>query len=626
MDATNMSPAPDPPMPPAVRSVSGRTVGIDAGGTFTDVVTADGVVFKIPSTPAEPHAAVAMGMRRACAWDHPAHLAHGTTVATNALIEHKLARTALIATTGFADVIEIARQDRPSMYDERVHRPTPLVPRSLRFEVSGRLDATGAELEPLELDDLIDRVRGSGATAVAVCLLHADLNPAHERLVGEVLRSEGFDVTCSHEVSPEFREYERTVTTVINAGLRERCAPAMTGVARLAETVTVMSSSGGTIEPDRAATEPVRLLVSGPAGGVYAALSVAAACDIANAVSLDMGGTSTDCSLIRDGRPSPSTDREVHGYPVRVPSLDIRTIGAGGGSVAWIDSGGSLRVGPESAGARPGPACYGLGGAEPTVTDAQLLTGRLGPAPTLPGIGPLSTSRAEAAFLAAEIDPDDVLRVAEANMVEAVRELTLERGFSPNEHSLIAFGGAGPIHACAVADALDIRRVVIPDRAGVLCAYGLLLAPRTAHVTRSWVGSFEDDDRRRLLPQLVDALRDQLPDLEDSTVNVEYSARYFGQHHELPVSDLNNFHAVHQQVNGYSWPDRAIEVVAVRAAARAASAANATDIKPSRMDSLRVAATCAAGDVVVEADTTIVIAHGWRASLGPMSHIILDRM
>ncbi|MCA1657109.1 MAG: hydantoinase/oxoprolinase family protein, partial [Actinobacteria bacterium] len=331
-------------------------VGVDTGGTFTDVVDEDGRVVKVPSDPDDPGGAVAAGL----GGTRPGLLAHGTTVATNALLERRGATVALVATTGFADVIEIARQRRPSLYDQWADRPEPLVPRDQRLETGGRLDAHGNQLQPVDAAS-VPEIPAS-AQAVAVCLLHSDLEPAHEQAVAAVLRDRGLDVTCSYEVSPEFREYERTVTTAANAYLRPVCRRYLRDLRGLADEVLVLTSAGGLVPLEEAAERPATLLLSGPAGGVLAGRAAAEAAGFPDAVTFDMGGTSTDVCLVRAGRPEPAAQRVVAGLPVRLPSLDVHTIGAGGGSVARVDAGGALVVGPHSAGAAPGPACYARGG------------------------------------------------------------------------------------------------------------------------------------------------------------------------------------------------------------------------------------------------------------------------
>jgi N-methylhydantoinase B/oxoprolinase/acetone carboxylase alpha subunit len=413
----------------------------------------------------------------------PELLAHGTTVATNALLEGKGAPVALVTNAGLADLIEIARQDRPSLYDARVTRPDPLVDRAWRLEVEGRLAADGTELAPVP-DAAVPEVP-AGAEAVAVCLLHADLDPRHEQAVAEVIRARGLDTCCSHEVSPEVREYERTVTTVVNASLRPRLRAYLRGIGDVADDVLVMTSAGGLLPVPDAAELPAALLLSGPAGGVRAGAAAAVANGFGGAITFDMGGTSTDVCLIEDGAPAPAAERHVGGYTVRFPSLDIHTIGAGGGSLASIDPGGALVVGPESAGADPGPACYGWGGTRPTVTDADLVAGRI-PADAAFGGIHLDLEAARAALVGAEVSAEGVIRVVDAAMERALRTVSVARGVDPRGLALVAFGGAGPLHACALAEALEMAAVIVPARAGVLSAVGLLTSPRQRDLVRSW--------------------------------------------------------------------------------------------------------------------------------------------
>ncbi len=369
-------------------------IGADTGGTFTDLVADDGRILKVPSTPHDPAQALAHGIDALFGGAHGTALevlAHGTTVATNTLLERSGARVALVTTAGFADVIEIARQVRPSLYDQHVDRPEPLVPRTWRYEATERMAFDGTVLVALdasmlpELDPLVE--------AVAVCFLHADLFPEHERIAAAHYRALGYDVTASHEVSPEFREYERTVTTVANAYLRPRCRDYLETVGELAERALVMTSAGGLVPVGVGAEIPASLVLSGPAGGVRAAAAIAAACGIDDVVTFDMGGTSTDVCLVRGGVPDPAPSRVVAGMPVRLPALDIHTIGAGGGSIVGIDAGGALTVGPQSAGAVPGPACYRRGGTQPTVTDADLVLGRIPIDAPFPGLGVLDRDR-----------------------------------------------------------------------------------------------------------------------------------------------------------------------------------------------------------------------------------------
>jgi N-methylhydantoinase A/oxoprolinase/acetone carboxylase beta subunit len=584
-------------------------VGADTGGTFTDLVAPDGRVAKVLSTPADPGAGVRAGLD-VLGGGRPSLLAHGTTVATNALLERRGARVALVTTRGFADVIEIARQDRPSLYDSRVDRPEPLVPRAWRHEVAGRLAADGRELEPVDaaaLPPLDPEVE-----AVAVCLLHSDLDPAHERAVAAVLEGRGLDVSCSADVSPEFREYERTVTTVLNAYLRPRCRTYLRGLSGSAEEVLVMTSAGGLLPAAAAADLPAALLLSGPAGGVRAAAAVAAACGFPDAVTLDMGGTSTDVCLVLGGLPEPAAGRTAAGYPVRLPSLDVHTIGAGGGSIASVDRGGALVVGPASAGAEPGPACYGRGGTEPTVTDADLVLGRIPADAALPGLGRLDRSAAEAALERRHVDAAGVVAVVDAAMERAVRTVTVERGVDPRGLALVAFGGAGPLHACALAEALGVGAVVVPPRAGVLSAVGLLCSPVQRDLVRSWP---TPGDRRGL----DEALAALAAEVGPGEVETSLDCRYAGQSHELTVPSVTDFPEEHRRRNGYVR-DAPVEVVVLRARATSPPPLDVADLPPP---AARRAVTGPA--VVAEEDCTIWVPDGWRAEPGPLGALVVTR-
>ena len=578
--------------------------GVDVGGTFTDVVTDQGRVVKVLSTPSDPSEAVAAGLEPV---GRPDLLAHGTTVATNALLQRRGGRVALVTTEGFADVIEIGRQDRPSLYDLWADRPTPLVPRELRLEVPGRLSADGEELEafdPAGLPDVPEDVE-----CVAVCLLHSDLDAAHEREVGAALRASGLDVSCSNEVSPEFREYERTVTTVLNAYLRPRCRSYLRALDRLADEVLVMTSAGGLVPASEAAETPASLLLSGPAGGVVAASAAAAACGFPDAVSFDMGGTSTDVCLVRGGSPAAAAERTVGGFPLRLASLDIHTIGAGGGSLAGIDPGGALAVGPESAGADPGPACYGRGGTRPTVTDADLVLGRIPPDATFPGLGGrLDAEAARRALEAAGVTAEGVVTVVDAAMERAVRAVTVARGVDPGDLALVAFGGAGPLHACAVASALGMAAVVVPPRAGVLSAAGILCSPRRRDLVRSWPSRAAGPDMDNALAELAERAGSVVP---GSEVTTSLDCRYAGQSHELTVASLENFHEEHRLRNGYARPDAPVEVVALRATATAPPPASIADLGRPPEEREPLTGPC----VVAEADCTVWVPEGWRADV-----------
>ncbi len=621
--------------------------GVDTGGTFTDVVTDDGRVVKVLSSRDDPARAVAAGLEAVAgaiggadagssadrtsaagtigdpraedkdadasggaasgAGGRPSLLAHGTTVATNALLERRGAVVALVTNEGFGDVIEIARQDRPSLYDQWADRPEPLVPRHLRLEVGGRLDATGAEIEPVpagERPDVPD-----GVESVAVCLLHADLNPAHEQAVADGLRARGLDVTCSSDVSPEFREYERSVTTVLNAYLRPQCRDYLRLLDRLADDVLVMTSAGGLVPADEAAELPVALLLSGPAGGVVAGAAAAAGAGFTDAVTFDMGGTSTDVCLVQGGVPAPAPGRKAAGFPVRLPALDIHTIGAGGGSIARVDPGGALVVGPESAGADPGPAAYGRGGRRPTVTDADLALGRIPADASFGDLGRLDVDAARTALYEAGVTAEGVVAVVDSAMERAVRAVTVERGVDPSGLALVAFGGAGPLHACAVAAALGMAAVVVPPRAGVLSAVGLLCSPRQRDLVRSWPTPADhaglDDAAAALAEEASTSVGG------GAEVTTSFDCRYAGQSHELTVPSVDDFATEHRRRNGYARPGAPVEVVAVRARARRPPPLAVADLPPPAVERRAVVGPI----VVVEPDCTVWIPEGWSAAI-----------
>ena len=616
-------------------------VGVDTGGTFTDVVGDDGRITKVLSDPTDPTGAVADGLQGLGA-GRPELLAHGTTVATNALLERRGATVALVTTDGLADVIEIARQDRPALYDLWADRPEPLVPRDLRLEVGGRLGGDGSEVEPLD-DETIPTV-AEGVDAVAVCLLHADLDPVHEQRVAAVLAQRGHEVVCSHEVSPEFREYERTVTTVVDAYLRPVIRSYLHQLGDVADEVLVMTSAGGLVALEEATDHPATLLLSGPAAGVRAAAAVAAAAGYPDAVSLDMGGTSTDVCLITGGAPEPAAQRRVAGFPVRLPALDIHTIGAGGGSIARVDPGGALSVGPQSAGSDPGPACYGRGGTDPTVTDADLVAGRIPDGTEFPGIGPLDKEAARTALDKAGLDADGVIAVVDTSMEQALRVVTVERGVDPRELALVAFGGAGPLHACALADALDMAAVVVPPRAGVLSAVGLLGAPRQAVLVRSWptlgdhgglsearfdlaraaarhlLGAGDDVHVRILLNQGTGTVTATFEDGTQVEVELSVDCRYQGQSHELTVPAVGAFEEEHRRRNGFARPGAAVEVTALRAAA----------LLPPPLEVEELPAPPERGRaegprVLAEPDCAVWLPEGWSAETGEEGAWILRR-
>jgi N-methylhydantoinase A len=504
--------------------MSSVAVGVDVGGTFTDLVAVvDGslVTAKVPSAPGSVAAAL-----RAAGIDEVGVLAHGTTVATNALLERRGARTALVTTEGFRDVIEIGRQNRASLYDLTAHRPAPLVPRELRFTVRERMGPEGVvrPLDESSLAEVVDTVRGADVEAVAVCLLFSFLHPEHELRVGEALRSLGVPVSLSSELLPEFREYERCSTVVANAYL----APALSAyLSEIEPEPLVMQSSGGVVDVRTAAKRAAACVLSGPAAGVAGATFVAGEADV---LTFDMGGTSTDVSASSQV----TADSVVAGVPIRFPMVDVHTIGAGGGSIAWLDEGGALRVGPRSAGARPGPACYGRGGTEPTVTDANLALGYLADGAVLGGEVTLDRAAAERAL--GDLDPAGVVEVVNANMARALRVVSVERGIDPRGLTLVAFGGAGPLHACALAEELGIGRVLVPLTSGVLSALGLAVAD----LRRDYVGGTFGEMEARAAADLPGAATARFVD-----------ARYPGQSHELTIAEGADFHEAHERRYGF---------------------------------------------------------------------------
>jgi N-methylhydantoinase A len=524
-------------------------LGIDVGGTFTDAVFFHDGALEVAKVPTRANQAESvLTAARAVGARDVDRFTHGTTVATNALLERKGARTAFVTNEGFEHLLHLRRQARASLYRLCVDWPAPLVPLERCVGVRGRMGPE-RELEPIDPSSL----PSLDAEAVAVCLLHAYRDPSHERaVVAELrLRLPHAHVVASHEVSPEFREYERASTTVIDAYLGPSVARylrALAGActeAGLPEPL-VMRSSGGVAVLEEAASHPAIALVSGPAGGTVGAALVAGRAGFGKAIALDMGGTSTDVSLVVDGRVGRTSERDVGGFPVRLPSVDLHTVGAGGGSIVHRDAGGALLVGPESSGADPGPACYGRGGTAPTVTDANLLLGRLPTA--LPGGLELDVDAAARALDG--IDPADVVEAVNAEMLRAIRVVSVERGHDPRDFALVAFGGAGPLHACALAEELEITTVIVPEVAGVLSALGLAAGEERRDRVRSY-----------LMP---------LSEAGELPASGEAELRYRGQSFELTVplqpGLADAFHSAHAERYGFADRDREIELVAVRTA------------------------------------------------------------
>jgi N-methylhydantoinase A len=574
-------------------------LGVDVGGTFTDAVLFDGKELhtaKLPTTPDDQSraviAAVEEVLRRAGRDGADVEsFAHGMTVGTNALLEERGARTALIATRGFADALEIGRQDRPSLYRLCAPKPTPLVPSELRFEAAERVGPQGV-IDPLdagEPDRLAEQVRECGAEAVAVCLLFSYLDPTHERRIAERLREllPDVHVSSSHEVLPRSREYERSSTTAIDAYLSpllgrylDRLTEAAV-VAGLPEPL-LMQSSGGVAPAAAAARAGAWSVLSGPAGGAVGAGLLAALSGDGNALALDMGGTSCDVCVVEEGEVRRTDSRTIDGRVIQLPMVDVHTVGAGGGSIAWSDSGGALRVGPRSAGAEPGPACYGRGGSEPTVTDANLLLGRLAADSEFAGGVPLDPDAAHAAVgsLASELGLDEleaaegIVRIANQEMVRALRVVTVERGIDPRRFALLPFGGAGPMHAAEIAAELEIDRVLCPRAGGVLSALGLCASDRRRDTTRTVTLAGDELTGERIADE-VEELIASLGSDDDAEPEVIYEMRYAGQAFELPIAGptrpdpaelSERFAAAHEELYGHRDPEGEVVLVHIRLA------------------------------------------------------------
>ncbi len=649
------------------------TIGVDVGGTFTDVALSVGdrlVTAKVPTT-ADQSVGVLAGIEKACqrAGIDPSDLdgfAHAMTVSVNALLERGGAKTALVTTAGFRDVLEIGRQDRPHLYDLDAEKPDPLVPRRRRFEVDERTTAAGVEtpVDPDAVRALADTLRDRDVEAVAISLLHAYADPENERVVAEILREElSVPVSASHEVLAEFREYERTSTTAVDAYLR----PAIDRyVGRLVEeadesgipTPRIMQANGGIADPATVREHAVTTTLSGPAAGVVGAAATVDDADASGLVTFDMGGTSSDVSLARDGRAERTTDSTIAGLPIRTPMVDVNTVGAGGGSIAWVDAGGALRVGPRSAGAEPGPACYGRGGTAATVTDANVVLGYIGEGTALGGEMTLDIDAAHEALdrLAAEAGLADareaargVYRVANATMTRTIRSVTVERGHDPREFTLVAFGGAGPMHAPALAAALDIERIVVPRPGGVLSAFGLLAADESYDAVRTVgveIGDGGIDHLDAVYDDLVADVLAKTADPDAATVSRTADCRYVGQSFELSVpvdgtldaaTVIDRFHDAHDRTYGYTM-DEAVEVVNLRVTATIEGSdpvirhdgegdarigsreayfpdVGSREVTVYDRDRLASGTTIAAPAVLEQAESTTVVPPGWTGEV-----------
>lgn len=586
-------------------------MAVDTGGTFTDVVAwVDGAlqVLKVASTPEDPSMAVIEGMRRVLVTAGTFNLVHGSTVATNALLERRGARVALVTNRGFEDVIEIGRQNRPQLYALVGTRPPPLVAREDRFGIAGRLGPDGAEIEPLdaaELDALADRV--ADAESIAICLLHSYANDAHERRVARALKRRDLPISASSELLPEFREYERTATTVANAYVSSVMDRYLAEIERAsgARRVRIMGSGGGAIPVSRARREAVHTILSGPAGGVTGALAVARDAGFDRIMTFDMGGTSTDVSLC-PGQVLHTREFTIAGSPIAIPVLDIHTVGAGGGSIARVDAGGALRVGPASAGAVPGPICYGRGGTEVTVTDANVWLRRL-PADSWPhpmptdaargsgrGDGPRAAGGLDRAAVEAPLArlagalgcgldaaAEGVIAVANAAMEGALRVISVERGYDPADFTMVCFGGAAALHAAELAARLGVPRVLVPPAPGALSAFGMLVAPVRKHVSRTVLVTSTQGEEGALEREFLEleeravaAMTEEGLGGDEITLARRVDARYRGQSFELTVDAahwVDAFHRAHETRYGYARPGAPVEAVTLRVEALAAA-------------------------------------------------------
>jgi N-methylhydantoinase A len=566
-------------------------LGVDVGGTFTDLVALSEdrlVTAKVPSTPRDQSAGVMNAIETSEIEPGAVFaLAHGMTVATNALLERRGARTALVTTEGFRDVLEIARQDRPSLYDLTMERPPSLVPRELRFTVKERMGPRGEilALDESSLEESVSAVREAEVEAVAVCLLFAFAHPEHERRVGETLREAlpGVHVSLSSEVLPEFREYERFSTTAADAYLSPRLATYLGNLSSKAEKVGVpgpliMQSSGGVVRVEDAIADAAGCLLSGPAGGVVGAAYVGSLGGYEDLLTFDMGGTSTDVAPIVDGEAQTTTETVVAGVPIKLPMVDVHTVSAGGGSIAWTDAGGALRVGPHSAGAEPGPAAYAKGGEEPAVTDANLFLGYLADEAELGGEVTLRRELSEEALesLGKEVGLDTlevalgIVRVANAEMARALRVISVERGLDPREFALLAFGGAGGMHACSLAEELGIETVLVPRAGGVLSALGLAISDLRRDYVRPYLTGLEEVNEGEFEERFGDMENTAAEDLEEPEYTRRADLRYRGQSFELTVeADAlekleERFHAAHEQRYGYRMDDESVDLVNLR--------------------------------------------------------------
>ena len=655
--------------------------GVDIGGTFTDLVLSDGgrmSIHKLLSSPEDPARSMLDGLEQLVPGGISAlrQVAHGSTVATNSILERKGARAALITTKGFRDVLFIGRQNRPVLYDLHPSIAPPLIPRERCYEVPERMDHHGDVLLPLDmdaLDDALDQIEGDGVEAIAVCLLFSFVDDRHEqrikaRIIERGIVADDWQIVLSSEALPEFREYERASTVALEAYVRPVMSRYISNLeAELPADVSlrIMKSDGGVMRASRVRQQAISTALSGPAAGVMGAFHVAQLAGFDNIITLDMGGTSTDVALIA-GQPKPRPESAIDGLPIRVRMLDIETIGAGGGSIARVDAGGALRVGPESAGAKPGPVIYGLGGDRVTLSDANAILGRLdadhflGGAMTLDldaGLRAMERLAADTGF-GVVATAKGVVDIANVNIDRAIRRVSIARGHDPRDFTLVAFGGAGPLHACEVAERLDIPRVLAPRMPGVLCALGLLIADVAIESSQSVmllasdesIAGLKDMERTLLDSVKADLMREGIPE-DDMVFAVTLDMRYQGQAYELNVpfsaAAIEDFHKAHESTYGHALRDRPLEVVNIRASGSGAidkpqfeaSELNKSDAphfgeKPSpmggtiqlyRREDLVAGARLAGEALVFQLDSTTYVPAGWRAEVDAWHNLVLTR-
>ena len=654
--------------------------GVDIGGTFTDLVLSDGgqlSIHKLMSDPQRPERSMLAGLQAITAGGFSAleQVAHGSTVATNAILERKGARTALLTSAGFRDLLFIGRQDRPVLYDIHPRIPAPLIPRERCYEVAERLDFQGEVLLPLDmaqLDRVLDRVAADQVDSIAVCLLFSFVNAEHEQRIKRRIMERGiveaWQVVLSSDVLPEFREYERASTIALEAYVRpvmSRYIGELEAALPPTTSLRIMKSDGGVMRAGRVRRQAVHTALSGPAAGVMGAYHLASVAGYERIITLDMGGTSTDVALVA-GEPQPRAESAIDGLPLRLRMLDIETIGAGGGSIARVDAGGALRVGPESAGANPGPAVYGLGGQQVTLSDANAILGRLDAERFLGGNMALDLAAGERALeaLARQIGysvvdtAKGVIEVASVNIDRAIRHVSIARGHDPRDFTLVAFGGAGPLQACAAAERLDIPSVLAPPTPGVLCALGLLLADVAVEYSQSVIRRASEDaisDLRASQDGLLARARQELEQEGIAEHDMRFVAsldmRYEGQAYELNIpfgaDVVEAFHLEHERTYGHAMRWREVEIINSRlngiglidkpelaAVDAPRHDALAFGAKPSPLggetrlfqrSDLKAGATFAGEALVFQMDSTTYVPPGWRARIDGYMNLLLER-